>query len=465
MSHVTDGSVCRQIEQAWQRLDDEKALPFSNLLPAELVDEALGEARGKFRNRIFNTVTTLWTFLSQAISEDGSCRKAVARFLAWRVARGLPACSADNSAYCKARSRLPTSAVKWLVRRTGEGLEETAERLWLWKGRGVKVVDGTTVTTADTPENQAAYPQRQNQKHGVGFPIARLVVIFSLATASALDLVLGPTKGKKTGETTLFRSMLHNFQPGEIVLGDRLFDSYLHIAQLRQQGVDVLFRRHATRHCDFRRGRWLGTLDHVVVWKKPPFNRNRFDRETYDALPDQMEIRELRFRVQEKGFRPHEIVLVTTLLDAQVYPKEELAELYRERWHSELDLRALKTTLKIDHLRCKTPEMVEKELWVHFLAYNLIRQTIAAAARRHDRLPRRLSFKGALQTLDSFAPYLAVCPPHDRERLSSELLAAIATHHVGDRPNRVEPRKLKQRHAKYTYLTQPRALEKQRLTT
>jgi hypothetical protein len=349
------------------------------------------------------------------------------------------------------------------VRTVAGRMEEQAEEGWLWKGHHVKVADGSTVTMPDTSENQEAFPQSSGQKPGVGFPLARMVAVFSLATGATLDLAVGAAKGKKTGENTLFRSLICGFQPGDLVLGDRLFDSYQDIARLRQQGADVLFRMHPSRKCDFRRGRWLGTVDHVVVWTKPKFDASRFDRETYDALPEQMEIRELRFRVHEKGFRPREIVLVTTLLDPLTYSKDELTELYRERWHCELDLNSLKTTLRMKHLRCETPEMVRKEIWTHLLAYNLIRQTIAVAARRHDTLPRRISFKGALQTIDSFAPYLTCATPDAHHTLLADMLEAIATHRVGDRPGRVEPRKIKRRHAKYTYLTRPRAEERQEL--
>ncbi len=231
---------------------------------------------------------------------------------------------------------------------------------------------------------------------------------------------------------------------------------------LGARDVDVLLRMHQSRGCDFRRGRCLGQLDHVVVWKKPGFDSTRFDRATYDALPDQMEMRELRFQIHVDGFRTKEIVLITSMLDAVEYPLEELAELYRERWHCELDLNALKTTLQMDHLRCKSPEMVEKEIWMHLLAYNLMRQTMAEAACEHEQQPRCLSFKGAVQTVNSFAPWMAACPER-RERIWSHVLRAIASHQVGKRPDRNEPRKIKQRTAKYTYMTKPRTEERQRL--
>lgn len=450
------------LEQFRRHLQEADGLPFSELLSPEKVARALTALGVTFRERVYTPVVTLWTLLSQVLSADHSCRDAVGRLLAWRLSQGKSPCSSKTTSYCEARERLPVEVMKILGRDTGRELEQQADGAWLWKGRHVKIVDGSTVTMPDTPANQAAYPQSRGQKQGVGFPIARLVVILSLAVGTALDLALGPTRGKKTGENTLFRSLMEVLEKGDVLLGDRLFCSYQDIATLRARGVDVVFRQHASRRTDFRRGRWLAVLDHVVVWKRPQFNSRRFDRATWEALPEQMEVRELRFRVTEKGFRPLEITLVTTLLDAVAYPKEDICALYRERWHCELDLRSLKTSLQMKHLRCKSPEMVEKEIWAHFLAYNLMRQTMAEAARVYDVLPRHLSFKGAVQMVNSFAAYLAYLREL-RDLLWSELLIAIATHTVGDRPNRVEPRKLKHRLAKYTFMTRPRNEERKRL--
>jgi len=225
----------------------------------------------------------------------------------------------------------------------------------------------------DTPTNQKVYPRRRNQLHGVGFPIMRVLCIVSLACGTVLDVATGPMRGKKTGENTLLRTLHGVLEAGDILLVDRLLGSYQELATCRERGVDVLSRQHQTRRTDFRRGRWLGTLDHVVRWQRPKFDKNRFDRATWEALPAEMEVRELRFRITQAGFRPTEITLATTLLDPIEYPAEDLALLFRERWHCELDLRSLKTSMQMAHLRCKSPEMVEKELWAHCLAYNLKR--------------------------------------------------------------------------------------------
>lgn len=449
-------------EQTVRRLQQVAGLPFSELLTPERVARALGALGLKFRERIYTPVATLWVFLSQVLSADHSCREAVARLLAWRVSQGRPRCSAETASYCDARQRLPVELVKQLVRETGRELEQEAEQAWLWKDRHVKLADGTTMTMPDTPENQAAFPRRRNQVNGVGFPIARVVAIVSLSCAALLDAAMGPMRGKKTGENTLFRGLQAVLEPGDVLLADRLFGSFQDVATLRAQRVDVVVRQHATRRTDFRRGRWLGTLDHIVVWKRPKFSNKRFDRATWESLPEEMEVRELRFRVTQAGFRPADITLATTLLDAVEYPAEEICDLYRERWHCELDLRSLKTSMQMHHLRCKSPKMVETEVWTHFLAYNLIRQTTARAARQRQVLPRQLSFKGAVQTVNSFAPYLAL-RGSDRDRLWGDMLVAIATHIVGNRPDRYEPRKIKSRSAKFPYMTHTRSVERQRL--
>jgi hypothetical protein len=447
--------IVRQLRQAPE-------LPFSDLLRPERVAGALAALGITFRDRIYTPVTTLWMFLSQVLSADHSCQDAVARLMAWRVARGKPRCSTDTASYCEARKRLPKELLRQLTRDVAGEMEQRAEQEWLWKGRPVKIVDGCTAMMADTPTNQAAYPQNSEQKPGLGFPIARLVVVFSLATAAVLEAVVAPTVGKKMGETTLFRGLLAFFRTGDILLGDRLFAGFRDLAECLRHGVDVVARQHSTRCTDFRRGRWLGTRDHVVTWRRPPFHKDRFTREEWERLPLELQIRELRYRVTQPGFRPQEITIVTTLLDAVVYSAEEIAVLYRERWHCELDIRSLKSSLQMGHLRCKTPGMVEREIWAHLLAYNLIRETAAEAARQHRALPRRLSFHGAVQLINAFATYLPACPQR-RELLWKELLAAIATMPVGNRPNRIEPRKLKKRKSKYTYLTRPRNEERRRL--
>jgi Transposase DDE domain/Insertion element 4 transposase N-terminal len=437
-------------------------LPFHDLLNPDTVQQALDKHQVTVRERIFTPVVTLWTFLSQVLSPDHSCREAVARLIAFRVARGQTPCAPETGSYCKARQRLPLPVLTDLVRRTAQRLDEQAPDSWTWKGRRVQLVDGTTVSMPDTAANQAAFPQPRSQKPGVGFPLARLVAVISLTTGALRELAIGPYRGKQTGETALFRALWDRLDPGDIVLGDRTFSSFFGIAPLVQRGVDGLFRMHRSRRYDFRRGRRLGVTDHVVRWTKP-VRPEWMDEALYAQMPDELVIRELRVKVQQDGFRVDELVLVTTLVDPVQYTKEEVADLFLRRWNIELDLRSIKCVLQMDVLRCETPEMVEKEIWMHLLAYNLIRSLMARAAEAHEVEPRRLSFKGALQALGAFRESLQWARGRRRVVLWEELLHVIATHEVGDRPDRVEPRAKKRRPKPHRLLKEPREQARKRL--
>ena len=375
---------------------------------------------------------------------------------------GRKPCAADTTSYCDARQRLPLEVIVYLVRQTAKRTEAGASDSWLWKGRNVLLVDGSTASMPDTPRNQKVFPQSNSQGIGLGFPLARMATIISLATGVARDLATGPYKGKETGETALFRTLLESVAAGEIVLGDRYFASFFMLAELMLQEVDGLFRMHQRRKFDFRRGRRLGVEDHVVTWTKPQ-RPQWMDEETYARIPDEMKIRELRFKVEQPGFRVNELVLVTTMLDATEYSKEELADLFLQRWNIELDLRSIKDVLQMDVLRCKSPEMVEKEIWMHLLAYNLIRGVMAQAAKAHDKQPRQLSFKGTLQTMTAFQDALRRATPVARERLVQAMLDAIAQHEVADRPGRFEPRANKRRPKPTRFLMEPRRQARKRL--
>ena len=452
----------RRVRDQIHLLRDSVGLPFCDILDGDAVREALTQENVVFRERIFTPLITLWTFLSQVLSQDHSCRDAVDRLIAYLVSRGKPACGSETDSYCKARKRLPLGVIRRLFSQAVEGLERHVPEDWLWKGRRVQLVDGTTVSMPDTDDNQRAFPQPRAQKPGLGFPLARVVAIISLATGAVRDLAMGPYKGKETGETALFRTLWDRLTRGEIVLGDRYFSSYFGIAPLVQRGIDGLFRMHQLRKFDFRRGRRLGIEDHVVRWAKP--SRPKWIHESlYDELPGDLVVREIRLRVQQPGFRVNELVLVTTMLNAEEYTKEDLAGLFLERWNAELDLRAIKCEMQMDVLRCQTAAMVEKEVWMHLLAYNLIRGLIASAAEAHGKRPRQLSFKGTLQALERFRDVLSLVSPADRPRVVEALLEVIATSEVGDRFGRVQPRAVKRRPKPHKLLNERRELARKRL--
>lgn len=463
MPHRTHGRVFRQINSAQERLCCEPGLPFSQWLPREMIQAALTQAGVVGREGLYTSWVTLWIFLSQVLDAKQCCLQAVLRFLAYRVSQDLPACSSETGAYCQARKRLPESVAKELFRTTGKQLHEREmPEGWRWKGRTVKVADGTTVSMPDTPENQAAYPQPRSQKPGVGFPLARMVVLFSLAVGTVLEAAIGQYRGKQTGEVSLLRGLYDSLESDDVLLGDRIYCTYFDIVTLQERRVDVVTRLHQQRRADFRRGRRLGPDDHVVTWTRPRQRPPWMDTETFQRLPATIPMREVRVRVKTPGFRVHNLVVVTTLLDAERYSARDMAELYRARWHAELDLRSLKQTLHMDVLRCRTPEMVRKEIWVHFLGYNLIRRVMADAAEKHGILPRDISFATALEAMLAFAETLAKMLPSKMETCYDHLLDAIARHRVGDRPDRYEPRARKRRPKAYGLLTEPRPVARKR---
>lgn len=446
------------------KIDTSVGLPFRELLDPQRFQQALHRSGQVFRERIFDPLTTLSAFLSQVVaSKDATCEDAVSRVIADRVARGQSRCSADTSSYCKARKRLPEQTLVELAKETGQELDRKARPEWLWKGRSVKIVDGSTAELPDTPANQSEYPQNVVQKPGLGFPLLRFVVIFSLATGAIVECALGSCYGKKSGEPNLFRKLWEAFSAGDIVLGDCAYDSYRDLAQLVARGVDCVFGKMPSRCCDFRRGKRLGPDDHIVVWNRPGFDSSRFSRQEWEALPGELTMREVRCVVRRKGYRTRTILLVTTLIEGSQYSSKDLTDLFAQRWHCELDLRSLKQSLGMRRLHCQGPVMVRKEFWVYLLAYNLIRARMAQTAAVHSRLPRSLSFTAANTHMRHFAAKARGAAPERVEELETALLLAISESRAGDRPGRKEPRAVKKRQQKYSYLTKPRAQARKQL--
>jgi hypothetical protein len=437
-------------------------LPFAKVLAADSIQAILTDLKVEFRDRLYSPLVTLWVFLSQVLDADQSCRQAVSRLLAFRLQRGMSRCSTDSGSYCEARKKLPEVLFQRLVQKTGRELQEQAPAGWLFHGRKVKVGDGTTVSMPDTAENTAAFDKPRNQ-HGRGpFPVARVLVLLCLATGAALEAAIGPCRGKKTGELSLYRSLQHTLEPGEILLADRLFCTYFDIARLKQRGVDGVFRLSSSRRADFRTGRRLGPDDHVVTWHKPKQRPEGVSAAEWAAIPDELEIREVRVTVSIPGFRVKSLEVVTTLLDADEFPPEEIAALFRQRWHGELDLRSIKTVMQMEVLRCLSPHMVRKEIWAHLLAYNLLRSILCSASSEFERPVRSFSFKAALQLLLAFRHELVSATADDAtlNRCCDALLYALSEHHVHDRLNRYEPRKIKRPSKPYAQLKLPRPIER-----
>lgn len=435
-------------------------LYFATLLDRECILEAFDSASSVWHGWLYTPAVTVWVFLSQCLSPDHSCRDAVARLAAWLATQGQQSCSSETGGYCTAREQLPEAVCQRLVCRTGKEVEDAAPPEWSWKGRRVRVADGSTLTMPDTPENQAEYPQSKSQRPGCGFPIARIVVVFSLAVGTVLEAAIGQYKGKQTGENSMFRALHDVLAKGDVVLADRYFSGWFDLALGVEKGFDVVVRKHQLRPTDFRTGVHLGRDDHLVCWPKPQ-RPKWMSREVYQALPEFLILREVRVHVRQRGFRTKSLVVVTTLLSPAGYAAEEIADLYRLRWQAELHLRSLKTVLQMDHLRCRTPHRVRNEFWMHLLAYNLIRRAMALAALQSGVPPWQVSFKGALQTLSHFLPLLSTST--SLTAACEALVRCIAAHIVGDRPDRYEPRVRKRRPKEYDLMNKPRAEYKRQM--
>jgi putative transposase len=433
-------------------------LPFAQVLSAERIGRVFIKHGNLFGGMVYTTAVVVWTFLRQVLGDgkESSCQAAVARIAVHQQQTGGAVPTADTGDYCRARAKLSEDALRELTAEVGGEVEQQAKSEWLWRGRHAKLVDGFTFTMPDTPANQAAYPQHTVQQPGVGLPIARAVAILSLATACVLALALGPYSGKETGETALLRSLLESFAEGDLAVLDRCYCSFLMIAMLVGRKADVCTRLHQCRRADFRRGRRLGPDDHLIIWTRPP-RPEWMDEATYAAIPSTMTLREVRFCVVEPGRRTKVLTVVTTLLDAEAYAREDIAQLYGFRWNSELDIRSIKQTLNLGHVRCKSPEMVRRELWTTMLAYNLVRTTAAAAAVLHDKQPRHISFASTCEyVLASWWILSASLPPDATLSHCRALLRRIAACKVADRPGRIEPRELKRRRHGYKLMQQPR---------
>jgi putative transposase len=436
-------------------------LPFADTLTEDSIQSAFDAEGVSFagdQDSVYTPALTLWAFLSQVLFKGGqrSCVAAVARVVVLLVALERGPCSGNTGAYCRARAKLSEAAIHRLAADVARGCEKQAKKEWLWHDRHVHLVDGTTVSMPDTPANQEAYPQPPSQQEGLGFPVARMVVLLSLATGMLGDMAMGPYTGKETGETALLRQLLDRFAPGDILLADRYYCSYFMIALLIELGIDFVSRVHQRREVDFRRGRRLGKSDHLVEWQRPE-KPDWMDQETYDRMPQSIRVREIHVHVGHPGFRIESLVVVTTLTDADQYTPDDIAELYSYRWLAELDIFAIKITMGMDILRCKTPPMVRKEIWTCLLAYNLIRRAMLQSARQSGHTPRQLSFATTMQVIAAGWQIMVLSRDSVAERLVQIELENLSGHLVGNRPGRVEPRAVKRRPKPHDLLTKPRA--------
>lgn len=448
--NATHKAKIRQCHKIATNAASADAHAFFNLLTGPELFDAVELALPPHRERLFPPTETLSMFLAQALSADRSCQQAVNQRAIKRLVTELTPCSTHTGAYCRARQRVPTLMVSTLTGHVGQWLTTHAPAAWHWRGRPVRLVDGATVIMPDTEANQLDFPQPRSQQPGLGFPQCRLVGLICLGSGAVLNAAISACRGKGTDEQSLLRLQLDTLVRGDVLLGDAFFATYFLLCALSERGVDAVFEQHGSRQrtTDFSLGQHLGERDHLLVLPKPAIKPDWMSPEDYAQAPASVTVRELRASGK---------TLVTTLLCPKQTSKDAVKRLYRDRWHVELDLRNIKTTLGMEQLGCQTPAMAVKEIWVYLLAYNLIRLMMARAALLSGCLPRQLSFKHTVQVWLAWAPHAY----HGDSAHPNELFVLIAQQTVGNRSGRIEPRAIKRRQNTYPLLTQPRSVSRE----
>ncbi|WP_420467169.1 IS4 family transposase [Panacagrimonas sp.] len=420
---------------------------LGRLVSASRLDAILHADRAKLRERIFTRRVTLGLFVEQVISHDPACQDAVGRALSQRVALGLSPCSLNTGPYCKARERLPLAVIEHLLLDIAHDAQPLAASWNGWR-RPIKLVDGTVVSMPDTPANQAAFPQNRSQQPGLGFPLARIVGVVSLSSGCVLAYTVSPCEGQATAECRQFQRLLEAFEPGDLVIADRAYASYFLIQAVQDRGIDFLIRDLGRRHP--RQPVCGPPQDHLVDWVKPARPR-WMDPATYRTARPALRLREV-----QQGDRR----LLTNLRTGS---PEQLDSLYQQRWHIELDFRAIKSTLQMDILRCQSPAMIHKEIAAHLLAYNMIRALMVRALQNQSSSPRAYSFAAARRAVARFQEALRHDPCRCFNSAFEQMLNAISAANIPIRPGRVEPRAVKRRPKNPIRLTLPRPLARQNI--
>ena len=418
---------------------------FYNLLTQDSIKKVIAEDLPNYRDRLYNPIKTLSMFLTQALNEDSSCQNIV-NTVALNTNKNI---SITTGGYCRARQRLHVKMIKNLTKQTSEDSLAKVPKRWKFQGRDVYLVDGTTFTMPDTEKNQKSYPQQASLPKGLSFPICRAVGIISLYTGTIIDAAVSPYQGKGASEQVLLRNMLSNFKKGDLILADALYSTYYFLNYVIQNGIDVVLVQHGMRakKTDFTKGYILGKKDHLIDIKKPPKRPEWMSKEKFDELPKTITIRELK-----RGGK----ILITTMLCKNRVSATQIKNLYKQRWQIEVDFRNIKSTLGLKYFSCKTPQMVIKEMWVYFLAYNLIRSIMLESAIYARLLPRQLSFKHTVQILKN-------APNQYDNQFYGKILSLIGQKVIGNREDRVEPRAIKRRHNGFPLLMKHRDIAREEI--
>lgn len=428
---------------------------YDQLIPASTIEHICQTIGYTFRRRLLGPVETFYLFLVQVLHQNTACSHL----------RHLTGVTCKVSTYCAARQRLPLALFRRMLQWVCQAMRDLSDMAPRWHGHRVFHIDGSSFSMPDTPALQKAFGQPGRQKAGCGFPVAHLLAMFDAATGMIVDVLAAPLR---THEMSQVAQMHPKLQAGDVLVGDRGFCSYAHLALLFLRNLHGVFRIHQRTIVDFTPGRahahpkdrnapkglprskylrCVGKKDQIVEWFRPRQRPTWMTREQFEQLPESIPVRELSYRIETPGYRTRKVVLVTTLLDAEEYPAEDLAELYRCRWQIEVNLRHIKQTMKMDVLHCKTEDGVLKEMFMFALVYNLVCCVIYEAAQRQGAPSDRISFVDALRWLQEWEPGCELTPLIVNPR----------------RPGRIEPRAVKRRPKQYARLNQPRAVFRNRL--
>jgi putative transposase len=395
-----------------------------------------------FRKRVFDPLLTLFLFIGQALCPDNSLAEVVHQINTLRGLYGEKPISPSTSAYAQARKRLPLDLLKDIFIQLVSNILSNAPDYLCWRGKKVTVIDGTTFTMADTRPNNKEWEKHGNYNGKSNFPMLRVVGVFDLFTGVLKDFIVAPLKGKGTGEASLALTLSPHFSPEEVIMADSLYANYFVMADLQSKGVNFVLNSFGSRKTDFRQGIKLGKKDHLITIIKPT-NCKGLPSETFNEIADSIVIRETEVTLYREGHRPKKIIVYSSFLDPNEVPSEELAWLYEQRWQAELSFRNLKSTLQVEHLSSKDPDMVQKQLYATFIAHNMVRNTMVKAAKKKSSLPCEISFKSALRVINKINTVENKCPDANIKKMYDQMLIHLGELLVNQRPGRMAPRKLK----------------------
>lgn len=460
-THLFGSSKSRTQDVLWRKRRTliEGTLDIQQQFIEEIDPELLRRHSTTQRVRSYPDRLTFWAFFMQVASDDASCGAAVAHVQAWAEQRGLPVPGSSTSSYCEARAALPVEMLRAVNDSLYRQLDASLPMEGDWRGLRPRAEDGTSAQMPDTEANRNSYPYPPGQQEGCGFPMVRLNGLIDLSHGGLREFA---SSTMQTSELRNHDLLEKDLKKGDVLIADRLYSGYELIVGLRDKDVHFIGRTHQARKIDFRKGIKISANERLVTWEKSrraPAG-SRLSQTQWEALEDGMQVRIIRCKGPDREGKQRTRYLVTTLLDHESYPADEVASLYFHRWEIEVRFRDIKTTLGMDMLRTKSPRMIEKELLMHQIVYNLMRLVMLKAGTAHDVNHRRLSFRGTQQVIHACAKHFHNLASRPRLRVQQRISmwAHIAQRLVTERPGRNEPRRVKRRPKCTRWLQKPRHL-------